>query len=744
MLAKSNGSRRRECRETDKPLKAARYAIYGILALLGLVVVGAVVFALSFDPNRYKGPIERGVKERTGRTLTLQGDLAIAFFPSLGAKVGGATLSEPGSDAQFLAIDSAHASVALLPLLRGQVVVDGVRVSGLKARLVRDKAGRFNFQDLLGAPGPGAAAGPAPAKEAGGEPVKFDIAGVKIADSALSYRDLASDREFALEDLDLDVGRIAERADGKLRFSVHAKGNRPAVDARVELTSGYRFDLPAKSFALAGLDAKITGAAAGLTGLSIRSQGDVAANPPRKEYHVSGLDVQLKGQRGKETLEGKLAAPSLEVAADTARGEAVSADFSLKGGKRSAALVMKLSGLRGSAKALAIPQFSADVTLSDPALPGQRLTIPVTGSLQADLGKGTAEADIRAKIDESNLQAKLGLAKFSPPAYRFDISVDRLNLDRYFPPPKAAAAGGAGSSRPDSASPAAPLDLSALRGLDANGRLQVGTLQARGLKLGNVKAEVRAAGGRVDVAPHSARLYGGSIAGAMGLQAEGNRLSVKEKLTDIDIGPVLRDFAQQDRLEGRGNLALDITTAGATAEAMKKALGGAARVDLRDGAIKGIDIAGVLRKAKAALAGEVTQAASPAEKTDFTEFSASFAIRNGVAHNEDLNVKAPLFRIEGKGDIDIGNSRLDYGTKVAVVATAKGQGGAELAALRGVTVPVHLSGPFDKLAYRVDYGAVATELAKSRAGEKLRERVEAERGKLEERLGEKLKGLFGR
>ena len=438
----------------------------------------------------------------------------------------------------------------------------------------------------------------------------------------------------------------------------------------------------------------------------------------------------------------RLGAPSLVIAADTAKGEAVNAEFRLKGEHRSVEALLKLSGVQGSAKALVVPQFSADVAMTDPALPMKSIKIPVSGSLRADLEKQTADADIKAKIDESNLQAKLGLAKFSPPAYRFDVNVDQLNLDRYFPPEKAAAAG---PSKPaPGGAQETPVDLSALKGLDANGRLQVGTLQARGLKLANVKAEMRAANGRAEISPHSADLYGGSVAGAIAAQADGNRVTVKEKLTNVSIGPILRDFARQDRLEGRGNLSLDVAAAGATVEAMKKALAGSARVDLKDGAVKGINIAEVLRKAKSALRGEQAQAANQAEKTDFSEFSASFAIKNGVAHNEDLEVKAPLFRITGRGDIDVGNSRIDYVTKVAVVATTQGQGGAELAELRGLSVPVHLTGPFDNLAYKVNYGAVAADLAKSRVGEKLKGKVEERREKIEERLGDRLKGLLKR
>ncbi len=428
-------------------------------------------------------------------------------------------------------------------------------------------------------------------------------------------------------DLKLNTGRIAERAEGKLTLHVSAKGRSPDLDVKLDIGSDYRFDLAAKSYSVAKLDAKLSGVVAGM-----------------------------------------------------------------------------------------------------------KLEIPVSGSLRADLEKQTANAELSSKFDATSLQAKLGLTKFTPAAYVFDINVDQLNLDRYFPPEKKApAAPGPAAGKPAPEKQAdTPVDLSGLKDLNANGRMQLGALQVRGLKLANLKAEVRAGNGRLDVAPHAASLYEGSVAGALTLQADG-RVALKETLTGVAIGPLLRDVAQQDRLEGRGNLALDVAAAGKSVNAMERSLAGTAKLNLRDGAIKGIDIAAVLRKAKSALGQQPAQTASTPEKTDFSEFAASFTIRNGVAHNEDLDVKAPLFRLTGRGDIDIGNSSIDYVTKAAVVATTQGQGGADLAQLSGLPVPVRLSGPLDATKYQVDCAAAAADLAKSKAGEKIRERLEG-----------RLKGLIGR
>src|SRR5690348_3180876 len=194
-------------------MKAIKVTLYVFAGLVVLLVLAVAIFAMTFDPNRYKGQIENLVKEKTGRTLKLAGNLELAFWPSLGAKVNGVTLSERAADQQFLSLDSAHASVAVLPLLHGSVVVDGIRVSGLKANIVKNKDGTFNFSDLL-QPKPEEKASSqqkSPEKKAeqrkdqGGQAVAFDIAGIHVDRSAVTYRDLGSGQELALSDLSLDT-----------------------------------------------------------------------------------------------------------------------------------------------------------------------------------------------------------------------------------------------------------------------------------------------------------------------------------------------------------------------------------------------------------------------------------------------------------------------------------------------------------------------------------------------------------
>jgi AsmA protein len=192
-------------------------------------------------------------------------------------------------------------------------------------------------------------------------------------------------------------------------------------------------------------------------------------------------------------------------------------------------------------------------------------------------------------------------------------------------------------------------------------------------------------------------------------------------------------------LDGRGDVALDVTATGNTVSAIKKSLNGSAALNLKDGAIKGINLAQSLRNAKAMFTGgtrDSEQAAAAGEKTDFSDLSASFVIRDGVAHNDDLLVKSPFLRLTGAGDINIAQGSLNYLAKAAVVATSSGQGGKELDDLKGLSVPVRVSGPFAALKYKLEYGSAFSDSTK----QQFEEKKEQLKDRLEDQLKARLQG----
>src|SRR5688572_21767575 len=155
-----------------KAIKWIAIGVGGIVAVFALVI-GYV--AATFNPNDYKADIAKTVKEKTGRTLQIKGDVGLSIWPSIGMKLGSTSLSERNSDREFASLSNAVVSVKLIPLLSKEVIVDAVEIKGLRAAISKDKAGKFNFDDLTGAKDK-----PEPKADA---PLKIDIAKIEIADA---------------------------------------------------------------------------------------------------------------------------------------------------------------------------------------------------------------------------------------------------------------------------------------------------------------------------------------------------------------------------------------------------------------------------------------------------------------------------------------------------------------------------------------------------------------------------------
>ncbi|HYN53909.1 MAG TPA: AsmA family protein, partial [Methylotenera sp.] len=363
--------------------------------------------------------------------------------------------------------------------------------------------------------------------------------------------------------------------------------------------------------------------------------------------------------------------------------------------------------------------------------------------LKAD-GQKLSLNPLAAKVDDSQVNANIGITRFNDPIYSFNVNIDKLDADRYITKSDKPAAKSTGDT---------PIDLSALKKLNASGEAKIGWLKLANVKTQNVIIGLKAADGIATLSPFSANLYQGSMNGILKVDARATpSIAFKQDMKGIAIGPLLVDAINNNMLEGKGSLNVDVTASGNSVNALKKALAGKAAVDLVDGAVKGIDIAGTLRDVQSKVnlfKDKNSIGADQSKKTDFSELSATFDIKNGVAHNEDLTMKAPILRLgkgDSRGDIDIGNETINYLAKPTVVKSLKGQGGADLDALAGFAIPVKITGTFSSPKYGMDFAAIGAAVAKSN----LLDKVGGEKGTAVKELmggGDKVKaleGLFGK
>ena len=638
-----------------KVLKILLAAVGG-LVVLAVLGVGVALFVI--DGKFVKSKLEAEMKARN-RTLVIEGDPKLSLFPVARLTLGKTTLSEAGSDKLFVALEEMDVAVRVMPLLSREVAVEALKLSGLRATVVKRKDGTFNFSDLAGA-GKKEEAG-----HKGGEaPPNIRLSGMQVDKLQLVYRDEATGQEMTVSDLSLKTGKLDGAQPGDVALSLHLTGKRPDVDLRAQAGGALRFNLA------------------------------------KEEFAFDKFTAALKGRVDQDNLAMEFSAPKVEVTPSRAAGSEVKGTLAVKGPQRNLDAKLRIAAVEGSATALSIPGVSLELDATAGGLPPVKAKLDAV--VKANLAKQDLNADVKGRLDDSTLTAKVALAKFAPLVLTFDVNIDRLNLDRYLPAEKKEA-------KSDD-----KVDLAALKGPTVNGKVAIGALTAKKVKMENVKAEVKLAGGKLDLA-NAVGLYGGTVSGTVTADANGNRIAVKENVQGVAVGPLLRDAAQKDVLEGKATAVIDVNTAGGTVTALKKALAGTARVELKDGAIKGVNLAESSRNLKSALGAKQAKP-DPSQKTDFSEMTATFNIKGGVAHNDDLKAQSPFLRLGGAGNIDIGGNTLDYLAKATLVATSKGQGGREAGNVAGITIPVKLSGALDNPQWNIDYSGLLGGAAGGAAG----------------------------
>lgn len=520
-----------------------------------------------------------------------------------------------------------------------------------------------------------------------------------------------------------------------------------------------------------------------------------AYDPAQQLMAVSKLAVALTGQQDGHAMSFKLDWPELDVKGDQLKGSPLQGQFKLAGPMAVEAQFASQSPT-GGFSAIKVPGLKTDFKVSMAGQGGQR---EVAGQLSANVSAQPAQAAgalealrLQARIQEPSLQplviqmdgraalapggaaqwALKGLVNDNPfssdgtaklgtgvPQIQASARFAALDLNRLLPVP----AGGAASASAASAGAGAdaPVDLSALKAVDGQFKFSAGTLVYRQYKLADAELQAALDHGRLNLSRLSAKAWGGRVVASGSADASPQRMALQAQADGINVLAMLKDVAQKDVLEGTGQVKLDVRTAGNKVSQLTAGLNGTAAMQLQDGAVRGINLAKSLREFKAQLSGQsdAVQKASQSEKTDFTEMTGTFKITNGVAHNDDLSAKSPFLRVGGRGDINLVARQLDYTVSATVTGTTKGQGGAD--ALKGVTVPVKLRGPFDAPDWQIAWSQVAVGALQNTVKSRLEDELKAKlglggaaaaasgasapakpAGSLEKQLKDQLKGLF--
>jgi uncharacterized protein involved in outer membrane biogenesis len=376
-------------------------------------------------------------------------------------------------------------------------------------------------------------------------------------------------------------------------------------------------------------------------------------------------------------------------------------------------------------------QLSADYQLAE-GQSAQRGRFAVDTNLSVDLATHqlTLKA-LNATLNDSTLKGELTvLLGQSIPGLRFNLSLDRLDMDRYLKSSNAAASQAKADPVTATAAAATQLPVELVRQLDVDGRVQVGWLRGFGLEVENATLVLKAKDGVLTLEPVRGDFYRGSYDGVVALDARAEPATVRmqEKIQNVDAGALIAALTGQSGLRGRMNAELDVQAQGADTQVLLQTLQGEVRADLSEAVLEGINLGQLVRQAAAAIEGQPMPQSDAANETRLVDLQLVSYVHNGIAQVERLLASTDLLMLTGEGQINLLEQTLALNLQ-AEVALNEAQGlPKELRRLQGKPFPIKLTGVWNAPKVEVD----VEQALKAVVQEKLQEKLERE---IQERFG---------
>jgi AsmA protein len=340
-----------------------------------------------------------------------------------------------------------------------------------------------------------------------------------------------------------------------------------------------------------------------------------------------------------------------------------------------------------------------EIKATAPAAPVERQNIPAEiafeapGLLQAPL---SARAEVRLNgtvVMFNGVSGTLGDGAFNgwasvdiasnKPLVKLDLDFQRLSVAMERGNPGTAAQPWSNAS----------IDLIGLNYVDAQAKISAAELNIGDGRFAPAAIEATLMSGVLKARLANLGAYEGNANGDLAIDASASTptYALGADLSNVRALPLLRSLADFDKIDGRMQAKIAVRSSGNSQRAIMGNLSGTAFAVFRDGAIRGLNVAQMIRSLTASpLSGwqEGDQLA-----TDLSQLSASFKIDKGQAVTTDLNLIGPLVKMTGVGTIDLGTKMIGFRVEPKLVLTTEGQGRATDPV--GLGIPVMIEGPWD-------------------------------------------------
>ncbi|HLM12358.1 MAG TPA: AsmA family protein [Reyranella sp.] len=419
--------------------------------------------------------------------------------------------------------------------------------------------------------------------------------------------------------------------------------------------------------------------------LPLRRERDRDANPPSKP--VAGTPSEAFSIEHISVSGGTIVLSNLRDRVEN-RIETLNADISIDSDRKVA--------LTGSARRNGYP-LKFEIKAAPPAPPIERQNIPAEIKIDApDLLRAplTAKAEVRLNgsvVMINGVTGALGDAAFngwasvdlsSKPLVKLDLDFQKLAV-------ATTPSTGGTSAQPWSS---ATIDVNGLNYIDLQVRVSAAELAIGNARFTPAAIDAALTSGVLKAQVANLGAYDGNANGdlTVDVTAANPTYTMRADLTGVRALPLMQGIADFDKIDGKMQTKISVRSSGTSQRAIMSNMAGTAFVVFQDGAIKGLNVAQMIRSLTASTLSGWQE--SEEKATDLSQLSASFRIDKGQAQTTDLNLVGPLVKMTGAGTIDLGTKQIGFRVEPKLVMTTEGQG--RITDPVGLGIPVMISGPW--------------------------------------------------
>lgn len=209
----------------DTPKEGRRIPVWLKRILIGLGVVGTGsllvlgLLPLFIDGESFRKPLQEALSSATRREVLL-GELKVQTFGGIGLKANRLRVVRSDGTVELQA-RGIFVELALLPLLTRKLEAKLIELDGVQVDLSRDRAGRWNFQDLIDERSRGTSMA-----------VNLSETGIRVLNSTVNISDVyvQPNQVFQVSNLDLNLERLERTVPLRMQATLaNAQGKLPVI-----------------------------------------------------------------------------------------------------------------------------------------------------------------------------------------------------------------------------------------------------------------------------------------------------------------------------------------------------------------------------------------------------------------------------------------------------------------------------------------------------------------------------------